>query len=326
MLFNILTLNHGDADAISRLAPIIDYVRRTLSRCGHEVIVEHTALHKRAVNVFLEHFLDREGIETLIAMKASQGLTVGVIATELIVGGTIPYAEHGLTYEGDKRAAIRNRIDNFNRLAPHLDFIWCLLPRTTEEYRGRCPIVETFPVGHVYATPDDLRRSPRDIDVFFFGAATPHRLRVLDLLRQRGISPVTVGRAFPKGWAASSELDSLLDRAKIGLNLTLHAYTDRDPVDPRFASCHRVPEMLEHRVCIVSEPIPLDNHYAEYMISMPPEDIAETCQRLLANGDWASASDRATASFRRDMDVLRVCKPAIDKTVAAISAVHPCIT
>jgi hypothetical protein len=324
MLFNILTVNHGDSDAITRLAPLINYLRYTLARCGHEVIVANQALHKRAVNVFLAYFPDREPVENLVALKSSQGLAMGVVATELIVDGTIPYAQHGLIYsEADRDAVTQRRIENLNRLAPSLDFIWCFLDRTTAEYRDRCPIVETFPVGHVYRFPDELRKSPRDIDVLFFGTATPHRLQVLDAIKKNGISPMTVGRGFGRGYASVSELDSLLDRAKIGLNLTLHSATESDKIDPRFASCHRVPEMLEHDVCIVSEPIPLDNHYGNYMISAEPGHIARTCRELLVSGEWQRVSSANTGSFRRDMDVLRICKPVVDKTVHVLRAAYP---
>lgn len=320
MLFNIVTENHGRA--ISNLTPLFDYVRQTLSRCGHQVIVEYNRLHRGAVNLFLEHFPDSGAVDELLAFKAANRLTIGVVATELIVRGQIPYSQHiNYTDPSEKDTMLRSRIANFERMAPALDFIWCFLGRTADEYRGRCPIVEVFPVGHAYATPEETRRSPRDIDVLFFGTATPHRLGVLEQLAREGIQVTKVGPSFPGGWAPGVLLNSMLDRAKIGLNLTLRAPEPGDQVDPRFPSCHRIPEMLEHEVCVVSETIPLDNYFADYIASTELPQIVSTCRNLLASGQWQSRALDATSRFRRERDVVEICKPVVDRTLAALKVV-----
>jgi hypothetical protein len=322
MLFNILTANHGGALGVANAAPLIDYARHTLSRCGHEVIIDNQRLYAGAVNLFFEYFADRETAERLLEFKRQHKVIVGVIATELIVDGKIPYGQHVYTGPDDPAAVVRARVDNFTRMAPSLDFIWCFLERTAREYLGKCPIVELFPVGHVHSLPDDLKRSPKDLDVVFFGTATPHRRRVIDRLAGEGISVVTVGRSFEHGWASPSELASLLDRAKIGLNLTLNAYDGGDVVDPRFPSCHRLPEMLGRGTCVVSETIPLDNYYEKYIISAEPKDLARRCGDLLASGEWRSWAASATQRFRDEMDVTRICKPVIDRTLQALITTH----
>lgn len=317
MLFNIVTGNHGAS--VANIAPLIDYMRSTLSRCGHQVIVEHNLLYRGAVNLFIEYFPDRKAVDDLIAFKASSGITVGVVATELVVGGRIPYGQQIVYAEPtDKDLALRTRIENFERLAPELDFIWCFLERTAQEFRGRCPVVELFPVGHAYAAPDDIRRSPRDIDVLFFGNSTPHRLRVIEQFEREGIAVTTVGPSFGRGWAPPVILNSLLDRAKIGLNLTLREREPDEKVDPRFPSCHRIREMLEHGVCVVSETIPLDNYFADYIVSAELPDIAATCRSLLASGRWQIHARDATARFRQERDILTICRPVIERTLAAI--------
>lgn len=318
MLFNIVTQNHGDAVAVANAGPLIDYVRHTLARCGHDVIVDDGRLYNGGVNLFFEYFTERAAVDDLLAFKKQHNLIIGVIATELMVGGKIPYGQHTYTGPGEARSDARDRVENLNHMAPSLDFIWCFLDRTVTEYRGRCPIVEPLHVGHAYTVPAELRRSPKDIDVVFFGTATPHRRRVIDMLQAEGVSVVTVGRSFDRGWAAPSVLTSLLDRAKIGLNLTLDPYTPSDDIDPRFASCHRLPEMLGRGICVVSETIPLDNPYAGYTISAAPQDLAKTCRDLLASGEWRSRASLAAQRYRDEMDVIRICKPTIDRTLAAL--------
>jgi hypothetical protein len=113
-----------------------------------------------------------------------------------------------------------------------------------------------------------LRRSPKDIDVVFFGTSTPHRVAVLKCLVAEGINVVAVGRDFPVGFLPPSMIHSLLDRAKIGLNLPLHAQNDGPPdFDPRFVSCGRVAEMFGRDLCVVSEEIPFDNPCCRPLIS-----------------------------------------------------------
>ena len=89
------------------------------------------------------------------------------------------------------------------------------------------------------------------------------------MLAQKGMNVVAVGQGFQGDWIPPAIVESLLDRAKIGLNLTLHGLEDAETlgVDPRFASCQRIIEMLSRQLCVVSEEIPLDNPYSEFMVS-----------------------------------------------------------
>lgn len=323
MWFNILTENHGSSLRVDPLAPMIDYVRETLSRCGHEVTVVHGMLCKDAINLYFEYFQDDGMVDRLLA--ASREMRVGIVATELVVNGHIPYQRHGMYIgQGDLQQSVDARLRSMKRLAPHLAFIWCFLERTVREYAGACPLVEHFPVGHVRATAAELRRAPKDIDVVFFGQATPHRVRVIEALHRAGIQPIVVGQHFPSGPISQVHLKSLLDRAKIGLNLTLHALDEtEDGTDPRFVSCLRVRDMIEREICVVSERIPLDNPYDRFMVSAEPDGIAGICHDLLASGRWAVQGRKAAENFRRNMDVTTVCKPVIDRTLAALEPSGP---
>jgi hypothetical protein len=319
MWFNLVMKNHGATSAGEYLAPLTDYMRAALGKCGHETTLVHDEIYPKAINVFFEYFPDEVFIRQILDLRKSHALKIGVIATELMVGGTIPYGKHGMLWDGDKETFFRRRVAGFDRFARGVDFVWSWLERTAHEYRDCGPVSRFFPVGHVFDRPGPLRRAPKNIDVIFFGTKTPHRTAVLESFRAQGIEVLCVGRDFPVGYLSKSYLDSLMDRAKIGLNLNLHAEHDTvGAIDPRFASCMRITEMLGRELCIVSEDIPLDNPYRDFMHSDSPELLAGKCKDLLSSGGWQQAGVLAAARFRSQMNVLDVCKPVIDDTVANI--------
>lgn len=326
MWFNILTDNHGkDPLNLEALAPMFAYFRSVLSKCGHDVTIVADQFYPDAVNLYFEYFSARRDYAAAFRQARQQhGYRIGVIATELMIGGAIPYAQRGIRIENapkDEYARlIRERVDGFERVAPEVDFLWCLLERTAHEYKGRCPVTEFFPVGCLRDIPAEERRAPKDIDVFFFGVATPHRTEIMHRLGKTGLRMVFAGRDMPAGWQPSVHMESLMDRAKIVLNLTLHAKDDAEGgVDPRFVSCLRMKEMLERGACVVSEDIPLDNPYRDCMISAPVERLAEVCLELLRTGAWRERGIQARERFRSEMDAQRVCGPIVERTLAAIA-------
>lgn len=319
MWFNILTHNHAGLRAIEALAPNFGYLRQMLSACGHEVSLVHDQLYPEAVNLYLEHFMDgARQAGAFAAWRRDHGVRIGVVATELMVQGTIPYARHGISNTSSEDLA--RRMQGFEAVLREVDFLWSWLERTAIEYKGRVGVSEFMPVGSISPVPAELRRSPKDIDVVFFGKLTPHRANVLQSLIDSGIKVVAAGVGFPMGKLPEVLLASLLDRARIGLNLTLHAEDDAPyGTDPRFVSCMRVVEMLSREVLVVSETIPLDNPYAAFMESAPPKDLPALCRSLLVEGRHAERAQANAAAFQTAMDVRTTCAPVIDRTLAALA-------
>ena len=327
MQFNILIGNHGTAfHSLQLLGPLVNYVRATLSLCGHEVTVARDTWDEDAVNLLFEHFPDPGFWKNEIRrVRRDQGCAVGIVATELMIGNAIPYGKLGINsanHSSDERqqeAYLARRMDGFHAVLPEASFLWSFIERTAREYAPRARMSHFFPVGHAAGVPADERRAPRDIDVAFYGSMTPHRIAVLKEMAQRGnLNVVAVGRGTPAGVLPDYVVASLLERAKIGLNLTLSSVAESPGSDPRFASCIRVAHMLERDLCVVSEEIPLDNPYKPYMVSSPLEGLADACLRLLKSGEWRERGRQAGARFREEMDVRKVCKPAIDQTLAAL--------
>jgi hypothetical protein len=319
MWFNFVMKNHGATAASEYLAPLTDYMRATLGKCGHETTLDQDQIYRGAINVFFEYFPDHDFIRRIHELKHRHSLKIGVIATELMVGGTIPYGRNGMLWDGDKETLCRNRVSGFDQFVRGVDFVWSWLERTAQEYRDCASVSRFFPVGHVFEIPRFARHSPKDIDVIFFGMRTPHRTAVLERFQAQGIEVRCVGRGFPLGYLPKAYLASLMDRAKIGLNLNLHSEDDTvDGIDPRFASCMRITEMLDRELCILSEEIPLDNPYREFMQSDTAELLAIKCRQLLTDGGWREAGASAAARFRNEMNVLEICRPVIDDTLARI--------
>jgi len=313
MWFNILVANHGEIATSGYLDPLIGYQRSALSACGHDVTVVWDDFRPDAINLFFEYFPIPKFIDNIRSLRRISSIKFGIIATELIVDHAIPYAQHGMPFDAEY---LRHRIDGYEALSREVDFVWSWLQRTAEETQQYNAASEFFPVGHVVDVPKVLRRSPKDIDVLFFGTRTPHRERLLETLHAKGVSVMCVGRGFSAGYHSRRMLDSLIDRAKIGLNLNLHGeHETENSVDPRFASCMRIIDMLERETCIVSEHIPLDNPYAGYMQGAEPQDLAETCRALLADDRWRAAGEDSAARFRVEMDVTKICAPVIDRTL-----------
>lgn len=320
MWFNLVMVNHGATASGEYLSPLIAYMRSSLSKCGHEVTVVSGNVYPEAINLFFEYFPDRQFIDSLLTLKKSASLRIGIVATELIVGGAIPYAKYGMPFNGDQQAMLRNRIAGFEALMDKVDFVWFWLHRTYLEYKNRCRVSDYFPVGYVCHESKIYRKSPKNLDVVFFGTNTPHRLEMLDAMRAQGVAVTRFGRGFDEGFLTQSMLDSMMDRAKIGLNLTLHARHDSpNKVDPRFASCLRVTEMLNREMCIVSENIPMDNPYQNYMHSVEPEALAWKCRELLEQGAWSAEGEAAAERFQKEMDVSEICRPVIERTLKAIT-------
>lgn len=212
------------------------------------------------------------------------------------------------------KSYLLNRLNGFNDALNSADFLWCFLERTSGEYKSRIPHCIFYPFGYAggYIRPN-YRHAPKDIDVLFFGTATPHRVQVVEQILNSGIKIVAGGRNWPKEFTTRIALESLLDRSKIGLNLTL-ASQNKNVTDPRFASCARVTDMLNRDLLIVSEDIPFDNPYKDFLINAAIEDLPSTLNALLKNFSPEQGM-KYSALFRQRMASELICAPVIESTL-----------
>lgn len=326
MWFNIVLGNHGGVAGVVGLYPLVTYMRSLLSLCGHDVTVAYVP-STGPINLYFEHFQGPTWAEGFRDFRRNRGMKIGVLATELMVtvaGRThIPYSKHGIAYsspdEKNREHANQMRLEGFDAILSEVDFLWPIMQRTVDCCRSRTRICELLLFGSVGPLAVDTRKSPKDIDVLFVGKNTPHRTRVIRAMTEKGINVVTVGPGFQSGWQPPAIIESMLDRAKIGLNLTLHGLEDDNfGADPRFVSCQRVIDMLDRSTCVVSEDIPLDNPYADFIVSSPIEGLADHCRKMLADETWMQEGAARSAKFHDVMDVRKICRPVIDRTLAAL--------
>lgn len=306
MWFNILIENHQKAERA--VAQNVRYLRAALWACGHEVTIVQDQVHPDAVNLFLEGFSGRDYAADFIRLR-DQGASIGVVAPELLLRESI-----------DSNGLSKARLESFERVLGSIGFLWSFLPRVAARYGHLCAISEIFPVGFVESVPASERRAPKDLDVVFFGAATPHRLSVLEGLSSAGINVFAVGEGMPGAWVPDFMVESLLDRAKIALNLTAHgAGSVPMGIDTRAPSAQKIRKMLERGACVVSEEIPLDNPYQGMMVSAPATQLADVCHRLIREGSWRDAGRAAEEQFRSTMSARELCTPVIERTLRALS-------
>jgi hypothetical protein len=306
--FNLTLGNHGRAaDDIKNLRIHLEYLQWTLFKCGYETKVSSDRIEKEAINILLEHFVDEALNSQILKLKKDHNLIIGQVATELIVNGKIPYFDNP------------GRVRGFELMVRELDFLWCFLERTAASYKTAARFCEFFPVGSIPGRPPAIPMAPKDLDVIFFGKKTPHRAAILDECERQGITVFSIGDGFPNGYQDDVIVKSAMQRAKLGLNLTdVNAGHASATDDPRFASCFRIKNMLDNNLCIVSEHIPFDNPYVPFMISVPLELIPRQIKDLLATGRWRDIGGAMGAAFRRDMDVTKLCRPVISRTIQAL--------
>jgi hypothetical protein len=321
MWFNIVLNNHGGMDVATAMRPLIDYMRTTFDACGHQSTITYDQIYLDAVNLYFEYFPYPAFNQNLLALKRTHDFRLGIIATELVVDDHIPYAAHGLIgSEAAENLAHNNaRVEGLFAVTREADFVWSLLERTAQTLAPHANQSHYFPVGATASNCKAGHHAPKDIDILFFGSLTAHRAAVIDRLTAQGLNVTAIGRGFAIGWLPDAILQSYMDRAKIGLNLTLHAAdSGQGNVDPRFASCIRIKEFLDRDIAIVSEDIPLDNPYAAYIRSGALDQLAGQCLALLRDQSWAEFGRRAGDSFRQAMRVEQLCGPIIDQTLANI--------
>jgi len=104
MWFNIIMNNGtgGPPATYVNAAPLALYLRTMLSACGHEVTIVPTQAKADAINLYFEGFNDPDEFCARIASyRQTFDFKFGIIATELMIHDTIPYARDGITYQAD---------------------------------------------------------------------------------------------------------------------------------------------------------------------------------------------------------------------------------
>jgi hypothetical protein len=319
MNFNMVMVGSGQFGA----SPTLKYFREALSACGHTSSFAVNEIKLDSVNLFLEQQYYPDDIAAIINAKNQIGARCGLMILELYIDKKIPYANNGLAAMSkatpEAFEILRKRGETIMGFVSQVDFVWALLQRSVDDLRSLCSNIHLFPYGYTAPIQKDIRRAEKDIDILFLGKATPHRIKVINAMEAQGLKVFAMGSDMPRGYCPDLFLDSIIDRAKIGLNLALNSNDERsDGLDMRFGSCTRLVQYLERETCIVSEEIPLDNPYAEFCVNASIDQLAATCAYLLQSGKWREIAAHNYQNFIAKMDARDICRKVISDTLISL--------
>ncbi|MFH1246706.1 MAG: glycosyltransferase [Candidatus Liptonbacteria bacterium] len=114
------------------------------------------------------------------------------------------------------------RFFNYSRHhAPHFSYAVTTYNKAVEWYRAagyNNAILSQWACNTHAFMPREL---PQDIDVSFIGQRKPQRAKVIDTLANRGVKVEAYGFGWPNGRVAPHEMQNIIGRSKINLNLNV---------------------------------------------------------------------------------------------------------
>jgi hypothetical protein len=291
MHFNFYLANHSGSSFVM-LEDLVRPIVVGLQECGHHVVTYGTGVEMAPkVNVLVEFFRDPQLVDTLIELKRQlrDGFVFGVICTEDLDD------PHIWQLSGQARR------DNLIRLLPHADFVWTLGPPGS--YLKVCPADRVAQIRYGYSTKlqpachvDDPRE--RDLDVLIYGSPYTYRMPVAERLAASGLacefSVSTPNPPVLDAWPRYLA-DEILSRSKVVVDMR------RGP-EVRFLSVTRIAAAVHSGCAVVAEAFDDSELSALYRYTTKAayQDIAETCRRIIAGGDFVERGQRALAAFRAE--------------------------
>ena len=234
----------------------------------------------------LAHALDDLGYDVLVTEDcAPEGYRPIVIAPNLLprLPELPPIAPDAILCQMEQAPSPQMTPAYLRLLRQHE--VWDWSERNALEMEGRYGVIsKVVPIGwHPL-----LARVPivaeKDIDVFFSGAMSPHRTKILNGLRARGLKVVVVGTVF------GAERDALIARAKVVLNVDYFA-------DYHVFNSMRCIYAMGNGACVVSESGDPqgDASYRCGLVLAPHEHLVDACERLVH--DEPRRRDLSTSAF-----------------------------
>lgn len=301
--FNFLLSNHS-GNSFVLLEDLLRPIVVGLQEAGHHVVTYSTEIVMAPrVNVLVEFFRDAQFVDTLIELKKQlgAGFALGLVCTEDLDD---PHIWH--LSGADRRA-------NLLRLLPHADFLWTLVP--VQSYVKLCPVER---VAHLrYGYSGRLRPAchvadpgERDIDVLIYGSPYKYRMPIAESLAASGLRcEFTINAAQPpflEGWPRYLA-DEMLSRAKVVVDMR------RGP-EVRYLSVTRIAAAVHGGCAVVAEAFDTSEMAALYRYTTPAayDEIAETCRRIIASGDYVTRGQAALDRFSAETSMRDNLTAALD--------------
>ena len=242
-------------------------------------------------------------------LEGAVNLLIGSLppASDWLIGQLKP--ESYLVYQMEQLAADRGHLPNYPRyldLLKNASHVWDY-SRTNIERLERMGVTGGIHVPAGYHRSLEVMRHdrPKDIDVLFYGSASPRRDRIIAALRERGVAATVLFGAYGQA------RNSVIERAKIVLNV--HCF-DIDTLEEV-----RLSYLLANRCFVVSEKSD-HNPYGEGVAFCSHEQLVDSCLHYLQAGDEVrrGIAERGYRAVRR-LDCTAAVKAALQKLPSAFS-------
>lgn len=300
MQFYIYVLNH-QGSVIQDLAL---HLQKSLESCGHRAYFSHR-LVPGACNILIENF-GPQLVHYALELAAS-GTPFIVWGTEEITGDTFnrKVADSHSHYGDTEHWQLR--YDNFLTTAEHATAIWVPVEPLVDTYRAAVPgvPVQFFPHGWAegFASVTHRAESDKDIDFYFSGARTEHRLKLLDTLASR-FSVVHHDHELPEFVRRD-----YLSRARVCLSLRLSK-------DTRLPSVSRLHNLVMNRCYTLHEQCPLPCHLDAYVEHAPWAGILRACEEAIARTDRAQRAAAHRDRLRAELPMGEIVPRILDEAFA----------
>ena len=266
---------------------------------------------RQHMNVFVEIAnVVAEGLQTL-------GYSTATLEREFIEGERhIVFAPHLLQADHVDRVPPATILYNFESLDPPREisttFLREFVPRfevwdysagnlTALKAHAKARPVRHVPFGYTRGLTRIAPAAEQDIDVFFSGAISERRARVLNALKGRGLNVATVSDVY------GEERDRLIGRSKVVLNIHFHE-------DARSFESPRVVDLLANSKAVVTELKPdvhMDADLKALVDAAPHDQLADACEALVRDAPRRRALERAAFEGIRQRDESRILAEAL---------------
>ena len=287
MRFGVSFGNHGNGIHVE---DVVLYLRNALLTAGEDAYLL-PGLLTQGVNVLLENFT-REQVWQIKQLRKAGRTRLVVVVSEFTDGRRFnPHITSGDGHYVDA-AYWTSRFENFLEVAVEADAIWSLSDYALPEYRALFPDkpVLSFPIGFDPLLP--YRPPPpsesKDIDLLFTGSLTPHRLAIVERLKQHFFvltAPVTT--------LAASRVD-FVRRAKVSLHLNLLQ-------DAIYSSVMRHHFLVMNGAAVISERARTVGPVDEFLTQFDGPDFVDCVSSYMAAGEWRSSGPVMRERYREAM-------------------------
>ncbi len=290
MKFNIVLGNHP-AHGINTTRDHTLIIRGGLEEAGHNARLSFDQVTNDEINIFYDYF-DAQSSAYFHTLRDS-GIQYGLICTEILENMRI-----------NARAA-GARIAALREIGQNAEFVWVMHEPSLANYREligheKCLYL---PLGYSEAIRE-LRMRPwreRHIDFVFFGLLTPHRIRILTTLKQRGHTVVHTYNT--PGFIRNS----IVENSRINLVLKQH---DKWPQP----SVGRICYLVSNCAVAMAERTSLGDPYENYLHTADSSNYVQSCENLIGMDDAPMRAEEFRSNFRNERPMREIMSGLIDNT------------